>query len=81
MFPRQESTPGTTISQATQAMTTPKETLQAGLGNSLLTNMAVSIITATVAVLRRCDVDSLTKDPNTRLPIQIKYGDTPFFEE
>ena len=49
MLPRQENTPGTTISQATQAMTTPKETLQAGLGNSLLTNMAVSIITATVA--------------------------------
>ena len=58
MLHRQESTPGTTISPATQVMTTPKETLQAGLGNSLLTNMAVFIITA-----------SLTKDRNTRLPI------------
>ena len=44
MLRRQESTP-------TQAMTTPKETLPTGLGNSLLTNMAVSIIAATVATL------------------------------
>ena len=49
MLRSQESTPGTTIPSATQAMTTLKETLQEGLGNSLLTNMAVSIIRATVA--------------------------------
>ena len=49
MLHRQESTPGTKIRSATRAMTIPKETLQEGLGNSLLTNVALSIITATVA--------------------------------